>query len=150
MKVKFKFGIKTYSGTVDDMTFGSYRKHSLCIGRKYVTPRLTTQNTSMGAKIKNLADIYGDVTVLYEADLKTYTGKYASIAPKDKLAPDAFAIFVKMMFLFAKLDEGHIDLATLTYSDLQTVGTDIASIADAVDNGYLPNVLGADLLVAAM
>jgi len=150
MKVIFKFGIKTYSGTVDDMTFGSYRKHSLCIGRKYVTPRITTQNTSMGAKIKNLANIYGDVTALYKADLKTYTAKYASIAPKDKLAPNAFAIFVKMLFLFSKLDEGHIELSTLTYTDLQTLGGDISSISDAVDNGYLPNVTGADLLIATM
>ncbi len=38
MKVKFKYGIQTYSGTVDEMTFGSYRKGTLCIGRKYVIP----------------------------------------------------------------------------------------------------------------
>ncbi|MDD2230218.1 MAG: hypothetical protein PHY48_12495 [Candidatus Cloacimonetes bacterium] len=150
MKVQFKYGIKTYSGTADDMTYGSYRDGNVCIGRKYVSPRITTQNTSMGAKLKNLADIYGDVNVGYKTDLKAYAGKYEAHVPKHKLAPTAFAIFVKMMFLFTKLDEGHIDLATLTYADLQTVGTDIASIADAVDNGYLPSVTGADLLVASM
>jgi hypothetical protein len=150
MKVKFKYGIKTYSGTADDMTYGSYRKNSLCIGRKYVTPRITTLNTSMGAKIKNLANVYGDISSDYKADLKAYAVKHETLAPKDKLAPNAFAIFVKMMFLFSKLDEGHIDLSTLTYTDLQTLGGDISSISDAVDNGYLPNVTGADLLIATM
>jgi hypothetical protein len=150
MKVQFKYGIKTYSGTADEMTYGSYRKGSLCIGRKYVMPRTTAQNTSMGAKIKNLADVFGDCSSDYKDDLKVYAGKYEALVPKDKLAPSSFAIFVKMMFLFSKLDSEHIDLATVTYSDLQTLGGDIASIADAVDNGYLPNVPGADELTATM
>ena len=34
MKVKFKYGIQTYSGTVDEMVYGSYRDGKLCIGRE--------------------------------------------------------------------------------------------------------------------
>ena len=150
MKVKFKFGIQTYSGTVDEMTFGSYRKNSLCIGRKYVTPKLTENNTSMGAKLKNLAIVYGSVTSGYLDELKTYAGLNSVNVPKTKLPPTAFAIFVKMLYLFSELDSGHIDLATVTYTDLQTLGTDIASIAAAVENGYLASVAGADELTTVM
>ncbi|PKN74082.1 MAG: hypothetical protein CVU50_00460 [Candidatus Cloacimonetes bacterium HGW-Cloacimonetes-3] len=66
MKVQFKYGIKTYSGTADEMTYGSYRDGSVCIGRKYVVPSLTAQNTSLGAKLKNLADVFGDCSSGYK------------------------------------------------------------------------------------
>jgi hypothetical protein len=150
MKVIFKFGIKTYSGTVDEMTFGSYRKHSLCIGRKYVTPKLTANNTLMGTVMKNLADVYGDVSSDYKDDLKVYAQRNSANIPSGKIPPTSFAIFVKMLYLFSELDSEHIDLATVTYSDLQTLGGDIASIADAVENGYLANVVDADELTATM
>ncbi len=55
-----------------------------------------------------------------------------------------------MMFKFAKADPEHIDLTTLTYSDLQTMGDDILSIASAVVNGYMANVPGAETLTANM
>ncbi|PKN72130.1 MAG: hypothetical protein CVU50_08280 [Candidatus Cloacimonetes bacterium HGW-Cloacimonetes-3] len=150
MKVIFKFGIKTYSGTVDEMTFGSYRKHSLCIGRKYVTPVLTANNTLMGSVMKNLAEVYRDCSELYKADLKTYALRNSANIPSGKIPPTSFAIFVKMLYLFSELDEGHIELSTVTYSDLQTLGGDIASVADAVENGYLANVVDADELTANM
>ncbi|PKN73506.1 MAG: hypothetical protein CVU50_01975 [Candidatus Cloacimonetes bacterium HGW-Cloacimonetes-3] len=150
MKVRFKYGIRTYSGTLDEMTFGSYLKGKLCIGREYVIPKLTANNTLMGAVCKNLAEVYGDCSTGYKADLKTYAGLNAVNIPKGKLPPTSFAIFMKMMYLFSELDEGHIDLSTVTLTDLQTLGGDIASVADAVENGYLKSVDGADELTANM
>lgn len=150
MKVKFNYGIRTYSGTLDEMTFGSYQKDTVCIGRKYVTPRLTSQNTLMGTTLKNLASVYADLSVGYLDELKIYAQKNVINVPKGKLAPTTFAIWMKMMFLFHELDEGHIDLSTITYSDLLTVGDDILSIAAAVENGYLANVPGADALTSNM
>ena len=150
MKVTFKYGIKTYSGTVDEMTYGSFRDDNLCIGRKYVMPTLTANNTLRGTIIKNLAAIYGSLSSSYKDDLKVYAAKNAVNVPKDKLPPTSFAIWMRMMYLFSELDSGHVDLATVTYTDLQTVGADIASIAEAVVNGYLPEVSGADSLTATM
>ncbi|MDP3114547.1 MAG: hypothetical protein Q8M98_07195 [Candidatus Cloacimonadaceae bacterium] len=49
MKVKFKYGIATYSGTLDEMTYGSYRSGRLCIGRRWVMPSLTVQNKTIGS-----------------------------------------------------------------------------------------------------
>mgnify|MGYP000875707502 CR=1 FL=1 len=150
MKVRFKYGIRTYSGTADDMTYCSYRKGTVCIGRKHTSPRITAQNTSMGVIMKNLAKVYSECSAGYKAELKTYASKYEALVPKNKVAPGAYPIFVKMMFLFAELDAEHIDLATITHSDLLTVGTDIQSVADAVANSYLPNVSGADELTTNM
>ncbi len=72
MKVNLKYGIKTYSGTIDEMTYArSYRKNTICIGRKYVKPRLTDQNTLIGSKMKNLAIIYEDVSDSYKLRAET-------------------------------------------------------------------------------
>lgn len=150
MKVNFKYGIKTYSGTMDEVTYGSYRKNTICIGRKYVKPRLTDQNALVGGKMKNLAIIYNDVSESYRQELKQYALLNEVNVPKGKLLPNAYALWVKMMFKFADADAEHIDLTTLTYSDLQTVGDEILSIASAVENGYMANVPGADKLTANM
>lgn len=150
MKVKLKYGIRTYSGTTDGMTYCSYRKGTVCIGRKHTLPRPTAQNTSMGIIMKNLAKVYAAVSPGYKADLKTYAARYEKKVPSNKVAPGAYPLFVKMLFLFAELDAEHVDLATITHSDLLTVGSDIMSIADAVDNGYLPNVSGAAELTATL
>ena len=150
MKVKLKYGIRTYSGTLDELTFGSYFQDRVCIARKYVVPRLTDQNSLMGNKMKNLAVIYEDVSDSYKQELKQYALLNAVNVPKRKLLPNAYALWVKMMFKFAKADPEHIDLTTLTYSDLQTMGDDILSIASAVVNGYMANVPGAETLTANM
>ncbi len=150
MKVKFKYGIRTYSGTLDELTFGSYFKDRVCIARRYVVPRLTDQNSLMGNKMKNLAVIYEDVSDSYKLELKKYASLHSILTPRGKLPATSYALWVKMMFLFAKADPEHIDLVTLTYSDLQTMGDDILSIASAVTNGFMDNVPGAEMLTANM
>ena len=150
MKVNLKYGIKTYSGTLDGMTYGSYRKDTVCLGRKYVKPSLTNHNVQMKAKMKNLSAIYAEVNSDYKVELKQYASKYAAKVPEGSLPPNAYALWIKMMFSFASNSEGHIELSTVTYNDLQTVGTDILSISTAVENGYLDSVPGANELRANM
>ncbi len=150
MKVKFKFGIATYSGTIDEITFGSYRDDTVCIGRKWVMPRLTENNTQMGSALKNLASIWGSVSSGYKDEMKTYAAKNIINVPKGQLPPTSFSIWIRMMYLFSDMNEGHIDLATVTYSDLQTVAEDILSISVAVENGYLAEVPGYETLTSNM
>jgi len=150
MKAKFKYGIGTYSGTIDEITFGSYRKDTVCIARKYVVPRLTENNTSMGAKLKNLATVWQSVSSGYKEEMKIYAAKNIINVPKGQLPPTSFSIWVRMMFLFSELNAGHIDLATVTYSDLQTVAEDILSISVAVENGFLAEVPGCETLTSNM
>ena len=150
MKVNLKYGIKTYSGTLDEMTYGSYHKNTVCLGRKYVKPRLTNHNIQMSVIMKNLSAIYSEVNSEYKEELKKYASQYAAKVPKGSLPPNSYALWIKMMFLFAERSQGHIELSTLTYTDLQTVGTDILSISAAVENGYMDNVPSAKEFIANM
>jgi len=150
MKVTFKYGIITYSGTLDEMTYESCKDGQVCIGRKFVRPALTANNSTHGSNTKNLAEIFGSLSSGYKADLKTYAGLNAANVDAHKLPPTSFAIWMKMMYAYAKSDEEHIDLGTITYTDLQTMGTEIGSIAAAVDNGFLARVAGSDALTAIM
>lgn len=151
MKVTLKYGIASYSGTIDDITFGSYKNDTLCIGRKWVMPRLTEQNTVMSMIAKNLSTLYGLCSAEYKSDLRTYAYQYGKEhSAKDKMYPNAYSIFVKMMFAFKKANEASVTLDTITYSDIQSLFPDVSTIAGAVDSGYLPNTTGAELLDAEM
>jgi len=151
MKTTFKYGIATYSGTIDEITFGSYKDGTICIARRYVKPRLTDQNTLMGDIAANLSSIYAECSELYKSDLRTYANLYGNqVSSREKLPPTAYGIFVKMMFAFEKVNEASVTLDTITFSDIQSLYPDITSIDLAVENGYLPNVDGAELLTAEM
>lgn len=59
MKAKFKYGIKSFSGTVDDMNFAHYKGRNVTIGRMLPeSRRITENNITMGAKMKNIAKLY--------------------------------------------------------------------------------------------
>lgn len=145
MKVKFKFGIETYSGTVDGMTYGSYRDDKLCIGREYVYPTITANNTDKGAIVKNLATVYHTVNADYLADLKAYCVRNGmENVPKDMLIPTAFSIFLKMMYAWYESDPAHVDLKTVTVADIVALDADVRTIARAVTAEFLPAVTTAD------
>ena len=151
MKVKFKFGIETYSGTVDSMTYGSYRDDKLCIGREYVYPRITANNTLMGANMSNLASVYHNVSVGYLTDLKTYALRNGSEnVPKTQLIPTAFSLFIKMMYAWYESDPETVDLATVTVADIVALDADVKTITRAVEAGFLPAVSVSDDLTASI
>ena len=64
--------------------------------------------------------------------------------PNNPFSPrmTSFGCWIRMLHLFRDLDEGHIDLSTITYADLLTVGDNIISIATAIENNYMDNVTG--------
>ncbi len=141
MKVKFKYGIRTYSGTVDEMVYGSYRKHRLCIGRQYVYPRLTVNNENLGRIAGNLRLLWDEFSAGWKADLTTYSLRNGTEnVPKTRLIPGRYALYVKMMYAWAEDDPSHIDLATINAEDLASLGTPISTVKNAIDNGYLAPV----------
>ncbi|PKN78108.1 MAG: hypothetical protein CVU48_09430 [Candidatus Cloacimonetes bacterium HGW-Cloacimonetes-1] len=148
MKVKFNFGIKTYSGTVDEMVYGAYRKGNICIGRKYVTPALTEQNTAIGSIMKNLSAVYKEADPDYKGNLKTYSVLNSQQnVPKNMLAPTAYAIFVKMMFAWQKTSPETIDLAVVTVEDIVSQPAPVINVYGAIEAGYLHDVSGSESLV---
>jgi hypothetical protein len=141
MKVKFKFGIKTYSGLADEMVYGSYRNDNLCIGRIYVYPTLTQNNHDKGKAVTNLAAMFRDASVGYLGDLKLYAVRNGQEnVPKDKLIPSAFALFMKMMYAWQKSDPTHVDLTTITIADIISADAEVRSIDRAVGIGFLPHI----------
>jgi len=151
MKTTFKYGISAYSGTIDEITFGSYKNGTVCIARKYVKPRLTENNTLLGEIAKNLSEIYSQCSEEYKSDLRTYAYTYGKEkSPRQTLAPNGYSMFTKMMFTFAEANVASVSLDTITFSDIQSLYPEISSVASAVDSDYLPSVSGADLLTESM
>ncbi|HPV14794.1 MAG TPA: hypothetical protein PL126_03995 [Candidatus Cloacimonadota bacterium] len=143
MKVKFKYGIRTYSGTVDEMTYGSYRKGRLCIGRQYVIPKATIQNEKMGNAAKNLALLWKSASDEFRADYKIYAGLYATYVSKaNEMPPTCYALFTKAMHNWAKGEDPALDLADVQVEDITTLGAGISSIANCVNHNHLPAVPG--------
>lgn len=152
MKVTFKYGIGSFSGTTDMMVFRPTTNKLGSIGRKWVMPAITSNNTLRGVILKNLSQCWNSCASGYRADMKTYCSKWNTeyADPSDPFSPrlTSFGMFVRLLYKFSDLDSGHIDLSTITYTDLQTVATDIESIAAATSSGYLDAVSGAESLIA--
>ncbi|MFA7543937.1 MAG: hypothetical protein WCY84_06135 [Candidatus Cloacimonadaceae bacterium] len=151
MKVKLKYGISAYSGTIDDMTYSSHKDGAFCIGRKYVKPRYTENNEYMGKVSKNLGNIYADCSDDFKEDLRTYAYLFdGQKASKRKMSPNGYSHFISMMYAFAKANASSIGLDTVTLGDLQTLFEDVTSVASAVESGFLPKVKGYEALTANM
>lgn len=146
MKVIFKYGIKTFSGTVNNMVYGSYKKGTLCYGRDYVKPKLTENNIQKGKIMRNLASVYKNASSAYKQDLGIYADRYAVKAPQDKLPPNGYALFIKMMFAWLESDPEHVDLTTVAIADIVAADAPVRTIAGAITEELLPLVrLFADL-----
>ena len=147
MKVKFKYGIRTYSGTVDEMTYGSYRKGRVCIGRRYVVPKATDQNVIFGEAGANLAKVWRAASAEYRTDFKLYSALYGTYVCKgNELPPNGYALFIKAMHNWAKSEEPPVELDYLQVEDVSTLGAPISSVANCIGAGFLPSVPGQENL----
>jgi len=151
MKTKLKYGLSAYSGTIDEITFSSYENGRICIARKWVMPTLNDNNAELGSASKNLSKIYSECSEDYKSDLRTYAYLYRTQRQEyGKLPPNSYSLFVKLFYAFRDENEGTVDLKTLSFGDLSTLFPEVTSIADAVEAGYLPRLVGSELLTASM
>lgn len=150
MKVKLKYNMSSYSGTLNDMTYGSYRNGAVCIGRRYVIPTGTPQLDSLTSVSKNLAKLYKTLSLGYKEDLGTYAklNGYENTA-FNQLAPNRYAIYLKMMYAWAAMD-ANVDLSGTSIEDMQASDSPVATISDAIDNGLLRNVSRGFTLVSGV
>ena len=150
MKVLFKYGIGGMAGTIDEGVYRFTTNKTGSIMRKYTYPRLTSNNKLRGSIMKNMATVWNSVSSSYKDDMKVYCAIWNTTYKdtNDPFSPErsSFAMFLDMMYLFSELDSGHVDLSTVTYTDLLTVGADIVNIHTAITNGYLQPVSGSDHL----
>lgn len=139
MKVYHKYAVGAYSGTIDDSVFYATKTRTRSIMRRWVMPRLTVNNTLLGAIGANLAVLWSDGSATYKADLKTYTERYFGETPSEdgfdgNRSP--YANWVRLMYAWAD-DNPSVDLKTLTSADLGISGSAVSTVKNAIDNGYL-------------
>lgn len=154
MKVKFKYGIGSYSGTLDLATFYETKNGNASFMRRWVKPRQTDNNVELGAVGKNLALIWAEASANYKADMETYCQLYNAYFKDDENVFQAniskYAMFTKMFYAFAKASGSAVDLKSLSYGDLDTLFPEVTNLASACDEGFLPFVPGAELLTESM
>lgn len=150
-KVKFRFGIKSYSGTLDDLVYCNYSSRDVVIGRVQSESReLTQNNIDMGSKMTNIANLYSGASSAYKADLDTYAEKmFALPAYTGKLAGNKFSVFLKIVWAASQSDTDPVDLNSLNTDDilLGSYNT-FETVSTAINNGFIPDVEGSELLTA--
>lgn len=148
MKVSFKYGIAYFSGTVDQAVYAPTAKKLGSYMRKHVIPRYTANNEEMGKVMKNIRSIWADVSSGYKAELKLYAAQhFVQLTPENDAWArplSNFSWFVRLLWILQDENSGTVDLKTLTYNDIKTLFPEIVSVADAVDNQFLPVVTGYD------
>lgn len=141
MKVKFKYGIATYSGTIDQMVYGSYRGGGVCIAREYVYPRLTAQNETLATVAGNLKAVWNAASAGFKTDYQTYARRNGTEnVPKTAIPGSSYALFIKMMYAWQASDPSHVDLTAISPEDMATVGAAVATVVNAIELGLLPVV----------
>jgi len=138
MKVHFKWGIATYSGTRDEMTFESYREHHICIGRKWFIPTPNLQTAKIPAVAKNLRVVWKTANQAYKDDYTTYATRNKKQNYRlDEFPPTAFVLFVHAMYAWFDTDPTHIDLTAITVADIVTRDADVRTVTRSIEAGFL-------------
>lgn len=145
MKIKFRWGIKTFSGYGDDMVYENCLNGKLCIGRDYTYPKITEKNHAIGSAAKNLTNVYKGVSPTYAQDLAIYRSRYTALKvprnpQKRKLFAGKYTLFVKMMYNWAESDPEHVDLGSITIADIVALDANVRTICRAVEAGFLPMI----------
>ena len=116
-------------------------------------PRATAQNTIIGNCAKNLAIIWQQVDPLYKADWKTYAQLYYSQNPAQGVYDpnrSAYAWWTKAMWAWAKDEDPDLDLSSLTFEDVETLGSRVSTVSACANNNFIPNVVGIEDLTATL
>ena len=144
MKVKFKYGIRTYSGKLDDLVFCRCYNDTVCIARKYVYPRFSEQIVSIS---HNLATIWENGSSEFKAQLELYAKlNETENVPDDQWAPNSYTLWIEVMYNWAA--DNNVDLDSLTIEEFAVMGTAVRTVKNCVLNGYLKPVTGYDMMTA--
>jgi hypothetical protein len=143
MKAHFNWGLASYSGTRDDMTFAAYREGHLCIAKRWFSPTPGLAQETLRAIGINLSLVWKNAAAGYKADFKSYAKKFGNQhCLLTEWQPSSYALFIGMMFAWQKSDPTHVDLSAVTISDLVTSDAEVQTIAGAVGGGFLQTVTG--------
>lgn len=147
MKVGFENAVAYYSGKYDEVVYQEWMDGKLCFARRYAYPELGKVHEDMKLIGLNLSILYDEANPLYIDDLKAYAKKNykQNRKPVKKLMhkmASSKALFIHCMWDWYKSDPTHIDLKTITLSDMMTLESPVCKVVDAVDANYLKRVTG--------
>lgn len=151
MKVKHTVNVRFISGKEDhNQVFARSDSQDYSISRQYVYPKITENNNNMGTSMKNLSDLFHDVSHAFLQDGQTYAERYYKKTRKNAFmktpSKSAFNYFLKAMFAWQTSDPEHVDLKTLCLGDIIATWTGqigqkpIMSWTALIDLGFLPRV----------
>jgi len=147
MKVSFENGVSTYSGKYKEVVYQNWFNGQICYARQYAYPTLGSVHDEMKAISLNLNSLYLEADVNYIADLKAYAAKN-SVQNRSRIKrfahkmPSSKSLFIKCMWAWYDTDPTHIDLKTITISDMVTLESPVIKVVSCVDAGYLKRVTG--------
>ena len=149
---KFKFA-PTIAGIIGTLGTGVYyRTNSSKFGllRTWVMPKPSASTVLRGSYISNLSKVWKEAgTNEGKADLATYGQKYKLLPVYGEglsvRTASGFAIWYKALYAYSEAVP-QVDLSTLAAEDIALIGPDINTVANLVENGYLPAVDGYELL----
>ncbi len=147
MKVGFENAVAYYSGKYDEVVYQDWFHGKLCFARKYAYPELGKVHEDMRQIGLNLSSLYDEADPLYITDLKAYAKKNynqnrTSIKRLMHKMPSSKALFIHCMWVWYKSDPTHIDLKTVTLSDIMTLDSPVQTVAKCVTAKYLKRVAG--------
>ena len=143
MRVRYKYGIKTMSGKLDELIHMAANKQRAGIGRPFQMPKITEHHEMFGAIGQNIAEIWSTCSEAFKSELKEYTTLRIPYYTGEQVPAYAnYANFVKFLYNFAK-GEDDVDLSDITKSELETAGCPM-TVSEIVAASLLPKVTGAD------
>jgi hypothetical protein len=139
MKVKFKWGLTGYSGTVDGAIYYYNDRIKQCLMRKYKYPELNENNertTSIMANLKLIEPSQG-----YRYNLMDYVGAYNDSKDYGHKPMNAWNnAWLKLMFAMQKALPGQVDLKTISRQQIIDEGLPCKTVKDAIEAGLLPQL----------
>jgi hypothetical protein len=149
MKVAFKNGVSTYSGKYKEVVYQTWFGGRLCYARKYAYPILGEVQENMKEISTNLNGIYLLANPAYVEDLKAYAEKNSrenlpKVTRNLHKMPSSKSLFIHCMWEWYRSDPTHIDLKTVTLTDIVTLDSPVCKVRECVDAGYLKRVTNYD------
>ncbi len=151
MKVKYRLGVKSYSGKVDGLVYANFASRNVVIGKMQSAGRpATEQNILIGNRSRMIAQIYKDISPAYKQNLELYTYKMYNLEEyQERIAGNKYSTFCKLIWRAIGDSENPLDLEAIIIHGLTLDKClQIKSIKEVVINGYLPEVPGYEELTA--
>jgi hypothetical protein len=132
-----KKNISAYSGKdgEEDVVYASHNQGNVCIAKNYTKPKESPQHLVFKECANAISSLWDEATPAYKNDLKLYAKLLNDNLPT-KIKATSFAIFVKILYAFAK-SEGAL-VSTLEMSTLRT--SIIKDIQSTMDNKFIARV----------